>query len=64
MEEQYLSADTNVHDMPNGSELADITEQSAQVVREIFDIEPKQRCYLIQILVNHLQKDLLIFVMH
>ena len=34
-------ADTNVHDMPNASELADITQQSAEVVREIFGIEPK-----------------------
>ena len=34
-------ADTNVHDMPNGAELADITEQSAKVVREIFHIEPR-----------------------
>jgi malate dehydrogenase (oxaloacetate-decarboxylating)(NADP+) len=34
-------ADTNVHDMPNGAELADITEQSAKVVREIFNIEPR-----------------------
>ena len=34
-------ADTNVHDMPNAQELADITHQSADVVREIFGIEPR-----------------------
>jgi len=34
-------ADTNVHDMPNAEELADITHQSAEVVREVFGIEPK-----------------------
>ena len=34
-------ADTNVHDMPNAQELADITHQSAEVVREVFGIEPK-----------------------
>ena len=34
-------ADTNVHDMPNAQELADITHQSAEVVREVFGIEPR-----------------------
>ena len=34
-------ADTNVHDMPNASELANITQESAEVVRDIFGIEPK-----------------------
>ena len=34
-------ADTNVHDMPNAQELADITDQSAEVVREVFGIEPR-----------------------
>jgi malate dehydrogenase (oxaloacetate-decarboxylating)(NADP+) len=30
-----LVADTNVHDMPNGEELADITEQTAQTARAL-----------------------------
>ena len=34
-------ADTNVHDMPNAQELADITHQSAEVVKEVFGIEPR-----------------------
>ena len=34
-------ADTNVHDMPNAQELADITHQSAEVVKDIFGIEPR-----------------------
>ena len=34
-------ADTNVHDMPNAQELADIAHQSAEVVREVFGIEPR-----------------------
>ena len=34
-------ADTNVHDMPNAQELADITHQSAEVVKNIFGIEPR-----------------------
>ena len=31
-------ADSNVHDMPNASQLANITQESAEVVREIFGI--------------------------
>ena len=34
-------ADSNVHDMPNASQLANITQESAEVVREIFGIEPR-----------------------
>ncbi len=34
-------ADSNVHDMPNASQLANITQESAEVVREIFGVEPK-----------------------
>jgi malate dehydrogenase (oxaloacetate-decarboxylating)(NADP+) len=34
-------ADSNVHDMPNASQLANITQESAEVVRDIFGIEPR-----------------------
>ena len=34
-------ADSNVHDMPNASQLANITQESAEVVKEIFGIEPR-----------------------
>ncbi len=34
-------SDSNVHDMPNASQLANITQESAEVVREIFGIEPR-----------------------
>ena len=34
-------ADSNVHDMPNASQLANITQESAEVVRKIFGIEPR-----------------------
>ena len=29
-------SDSNVHDMPNASQLANITQESAEVVRDIF----------------------------
>tara|TARA_B100000953_G_scaffold170707_1_gene140603 strand:- start:568 stop:2193 length:1626 start_codon:yes stop_codon:yes gene_type:complete len=34
-------ADSNVHDMPNATQLANITQESAEVVRDIFGIEPR-----------------------
>ena len=34
-------ADSNVHDMPNAKQLANITQESAEVVRDIFGIEPR-----------------------
>ena len=34
-------ADSNVHDMPNASQLANITQESAEVVKDIFGIEPR-----------------------
>ena len=34
-------ADSNVHDMPNAAQLANITQESAEVVKEIFGIEPR-----------------------
>ncbi len=34
-------SDSNVHDMPNASQLANITQESAEVVRDIFGIEPR-----------------------
>jgi len=34
-------ADSNVHDMPNAMQLANITQGSAEVVKEIFGIEPR-----------------------
>ena len=34
-------ADSNVHDMPNAKQLANITQESAEVVRDVFGIEPR-----------------------
>ena len=34
-------ADSNVHDMPNARQLANITQESAEVVRDVFGIEPR-----------------------
>ncbi len=34
-------ADSNVHDMPNAKQLANITHESAEVVRDVFGIEPR-----------------------
>ncbi len=34
-------SDSNVHDMPNASQLANITQESAEVVKDIFGIEPR-----------------------
>ena len=34
-------ADSNVHDMPNASQLSNITQESAEVVKDIFGIEPR-----------------------
>ena len=34
-------ADSNVHDMPNAKQLANIAQESAEVVRDVFGIEPR-----------------------
>tara|TARA_Y100001970_G_scaffold156085_1_gene191070 strand:- start:1066 stop:3333 length:2268 start_codon:yes stop_codon:yes gene_type:complete len=34
-------ADSNVHDMPDAKQLANITQESAEVVRDVFGIEPR-----------------------
>ena len=53
-------ADSNVHDMPNASQLANITQESAEVVRKIFGIEPRAALVSYSNFVNHSQKDLFI----